>query len=118
MEAQAAAITPTRAIVLLYERLLADLRKAERFIKERKPAEKSECLLHANAILYELLASLDEEQGGSVARDLAEIYTYLINEITEIDATRDLGRLGRTIELLETLHGAWVIAYENVQVEA
>lgn len=114
LRAQSAAASPTKAIVLLYERLLVDLKRAEHYIKERKPVEKGECLLHAGDIVQELLMSLDIEKGGDLARDLTALYVYLDREIREIDATRDLERLSKVIGVVETLHGAWQKAYESI----
>lgn len=115
MHARAAAASPTRAVILLYERLLADLRRAERYIQEKNPVEKGKNLLHANDILNELLASLNMEKGGELAKDLARLYTYLIKEINEIDATRDLERLRNVIEIVETIYEGWRQAYESLK---
>ena len=98
-----------------YKRLLADLRRAERYIQEKNPVEKGKNLLHANDILNELLASLNMEKGGELAKDLARLYTYLIKEINEIDATRDLERLRNVIEIVETIYEGWRQAYESLK---
>lgn len=116
MQARSAAASPTRAVVLLYERLLTDLRRAERYIKEKDPVKKGESLLHANDIVNELLLALDTDRGGDLAKDLAGLYVYLSKEIMEVNATRDLERLGKAIDIIETLHEAWLQAYESIKV--
>jgi len=43
------------------------------------------------------------------------LHTYLIKEINEIDATRDLERLRNVIEIVETIYEGWRQAYESLK---
>lgn len=97
-------------VPLLYERLLADLRRASALIRTRDFEGKSERLQHAAEIVFELMSALDLAAGGELAARLSALYVYFANEISEISRTLDLERLDRLVALVASLHTSWVEA--------
>jgi flagellar protein FliS len=104
-------------VPLLYRHLLIYLRKGAQQIQERDLEGKAESLSRASDILYELLGSLDPDQGGELADRLAGLYSYFLNEIREAGRTLDAGRLSRMISLVDSLHEAWAQAARTVEGE-
>ena len=98
---------PENLVVLLYERLLADLRGASAAIEQRDYEVKGERLQHALDILFELLSTLDQEAGGDLAARLGSLYGYFITEINAVSRSLDTQRLGRVIGLVDGLYGSW-----------
>ncbi len=94
-------------VVLLYERLLADLRGAVVAIQAKDFEMKSQRLQHGLDIIFELLGTLDLEAGGDLAGRLASLYGFFITEINEVGRTLDVVRLERSIALIEGLYGSW-----------
>src|SRR5579863_3097818 len=73
-EAAARGATPVKLVVLLYEQALDDLRRALSALKAGEIEERTRRINHAITVIGQLHASLDLEQGGSVARNLERFY--------------------------------------------
>jgi flagellar protein FliS len=102
-------------IPLMYEHLLVGLKKASKQIEERDIEGKAASVEKASGILYELLASLNFDEGGEVASRLASLYTYFLKELTEASRTLEARRLDPLIEMVSSLHEAWVEAAEKIR---
>ncbi|HMS01826.1 MAG TPA: flagellar export chaperone FliS [Gemmatimonadaceae bacterium] len=97
-ELEVLSASPERLVVLLFEHLVVQLERA-RLATERQNLEAQvTALSKARAIVGELLATLDFEQGGELADRLGAIYQYLLLELV------DVGRRGDT-ELMRRLAG-------------
>ena len=94
-------------VVLLYERLLADLRGANAAIEQRDYEVKGDRLQHARDILFELLSSLDQDAGGDLSARLTSLYGFFITEINAVSRSLDTRRLGRVIDMVDGLYGSW-----------
>ncbi len=78
--------SPERLVVKLYDLGIAACHRADR--------------AKLRAVLVELMASLDHEQGGDLAGRLQALYTYCLNESA-------LGDLASVSDLLGGLREAW-----------
>ena len=101
-------------IPLLYEHLLVSLRRASRQISERDIEGKAASVEKAQAILFELLSSLDLDAEGELASRLASLYTYFLKELGEASRTLDARRLDPLIEMVSSLHESWAEAVRQV----
>ena len=99
--------SPAALLVMLYDRLILDLKRAEeaQLAGERETAHLN--LVHAQDIIRELLASLNVEawEGGP---GLASLYTWLLQELVAANVTGDAARTNacRTLTV-EPLADAW-----------
>ncbi|MDQ6736204.1 MAG: flagellar export chaperone FliS [Gemmatimonadota bacterium] len=97
-------------VPLLYEHLLAHLRRAAVQIQQRDFEGKAASLEKASAIVIELMGSLDREKGGELAQRLSALYAYFGTEILAVGRTLDVVRLTKIMEMASSLHESWVIA--------
>lgn len=97
-------------VVLLYDHLLASLRRAARQIRDHDIEGRVASLARASDIITELLATLDFERGGDIASRLSALYAYFLGEISEISRRPDADRLDRMTSLVGSLHESWVAA--------
>lgn len=109
------AASPEQLVVLLYEHLIINLKRADRQIRARDIAGKAESLTKANDIVLELLASLDFEKGGEIAQRLASLYGFFTQEISQVSRTLDTARIGQIVEMAEELHESWAQAARTVE---
>ncbi|HYC33611.1 MAG TPA: flagellar export chaperone FliS [Gemmatimonadales bacterium] len=103
-------MSPGHRVVALYSHLLLRLRQARVAIEQRDIPARSAHLGRAMDVLHELLSSLDPEQGGKLADQLAALYVYLIGELAAVDARPGVARLDPVIRIVGELHGAWAAA--------
>jgi flagellar secretion chaperone FliS len=106
--------SPEWLVPLLYEHLIASFRRAIIQIEEQDLEGRSKSLNKAEAIIAELLCTLDRENGGEVAESLASLYAYFAVELLNARFSKEVGSLPKLVTLLEELHGAWVAAAEQV----
>ncbi len=105
-------------VVLLYQKLLTELKRADHLITEGRHEAKGEALSRASSILFELLGSLDFEKGEEIAPRLAALYSYFIREVQEVDRSLDRDRLRNLTELIRSLHASWAAAEQAVTSRA
>jgi flagellar protein FliS len=68
----------------------------------------------AQDILTELMASLDFDAGGEIARNLFSLYVYFNRELMEANIAKDPARIKAVRNMLEELRLAWVEAVRQV----
>lgn len=98
--------TPVRLLTMLYDRLMLDLARADAAQAGQNWPVASENLLHAQAIVDELTASLDVTAWDG-ADGLLAVYTYVSNALIGANIHRDVARTRESIALLEPLRQAW-----------
>jgi flagellar protein FliS len=64
-------------------------------------------LARAQAIVAELLGTLDHEAGGTIARDLARLYQFMLFHLTEANARKSLRHVDEVIDIFGTIAGAY-----------
>ena len=74
--------SPVELIVLVYKRLLDNLRMAQKAMEEGK--ENAEYISRALDLIQKgLAAALDHEKGGEIAQNLAALYDWSLREILQ-----------------------------------
>jgi flagellar protein FliS len=99
--------TPGQLVVMLYDGCLRFLHQASYAMREDQRQHASERLGRAEAIIDELLATLDLEQGGVIASRQQGIYVFCQRHLLEARGTHDPAMVDRVAELLTELRGAW-----------
>jgi flagellar secretion chaperone FliS len=111
--AESAAMTPSRMLVLLYERLIRDLDDAEVSIGTGDRYGANVALLHAQEIVSELERALDP-QVWNAAGELSSIYMYVQGRLVRANIAQDLTALAQCREAIEPLRVAWTEAWQQV----
>jgi flagellar secretion chaperone FliS len=101
-----ATASPQQVLVMLYDRLALDLERAQVAAAAKSREEASEQLQHAQAIVMELLASLqvDAWEGGP---RLAALYNWLLGELIQANVKFDANRISSCRQVVEPLRDAW-----------
>ena len=104
---------PERLVVMLYDGAGRFLARAAAAIRDGDAGLAGEQIGRANAILDELLATLDREQGGAVAERLESIYLFCERTLVEAQLQRDPAKVDRVATMLAELREAWAAIAEN-----
>jgi flagellar protein FliS len=98
--------SPQQMLVMLYDRLALDLERAQKAVAAGERAAANEQLQHAQAIVMELLSSLqvDAWEGGP---RLAALYNWLITELVQANIKMDTNRISSCRQVVEPLRDAW-----------
>ncbi|MBU3721147.1 MAG: flagellar export chaperone FliS [Burkholderiaceae bacterium] len=99
--------SPLELIVLVYKRLIDNLRLAQKAMEEDK--EDAEHISKSLDLIQKgLLAALDHDKGGEISKNLASLYDWAIREILKARLKRSPETLTGVIEVFRNLEAAWV----------
>lgn len=98
---------PGRLVVLLYDGAMRFLRQAAVAMRHTKIERSNASLQRGEAIIAELLATLDYEKGGEIAASLRDLYLFCQRHLNEARVERDADKIERVVELLAELRDAW-----------
>jgi flagellar protein FliS len=101
-----ATASPQQVLVMLYDRLTLDLERAQLAVSGGDRARVNEELQHAQAIVLELLSSLQVDlwEGGP---RLAALYNWLLSELVQANMKMDANRIASCRQVVEPLRDAW-----------
>jgi flagellar protein FliS len=105
--------TPAQLVVMLYDRLELDLRRAELAQDEQRWTDASAPLLHAQDIITELQLTLRLDVWDGAER-LFAIYTYVRNALMAANVSHDIERTREAQRLIAPLAEAWRGAAEQL----
>lgn len=112
MELQSA--SPERLVVVVFEQLVVNLERA-RIAMERKDIElRVTSLRRARDLVTELLVTLDFEQGGALANQLADLYQYMLYELVDIGQRGDVVTMRKLVNIATSLRDGFIGAAEQV----
>lgn len=103
-------------VPLLFEHLVASLKRSRVQIETGDPAGWVASLTKASSIVFELLGTLDLEAGGEIAERLSGLYAFWASEILRVQGApkENTERLADLVEMANSLHEAFEQAAETV----
>lgn len=103
--------TPQEELIpLLYDRGVTHLRTALERWEEQDTVGFGIHLRKAQAIVAELVGSLDRAAGGEIARNLERLYNYMIQRLVDADMKKDPAGVREAMDLLAKLEEGWLHA--------
>jgi flagellar protein FliS len=96
-----------RLLLMLYEGAIKFLRQAKVGIEKNDLPTFCRYLSKGQAIIAELMNTLDFEKGGQIAKDLDRLYDFMLFYLTEANLERNPEKVAKVIDLLETIHEAY-----------
>ena len=108
------AASPERLVVVVFEQLVVNLERA-RIAMERSDIElRVTALRRARGLVGELLATLDFEKGGAIATQLADLYQYMLYELTDIGQRGDVVTMRKLVNIASSLRDGFTEAAQQV----
>lgn len=102
-----------RLLLMMYEGAIKFLKQSKAGLEANDIAKFCRFLSKAQAIIAELMNTLDFEKGGSIARDLDRLYDFMLFYLTEANLHRDAKRITKVIGLLDTIYSAYKTIIER-----
>ncbi|MCB1185535.1 flagellar export chaperone FliS [bacterium] len=98
---------PVKLVEMLYSGAIRFARVAMRHITAGEIEPAHHAILRCYAIIAELMATLDFEKGGEIAKGLEQLYDFMLSRLKEADMHKQSGPLDEVLSLLVPLHGTW-----------
>jgi flagellar secretion chaperone FliS len=96
-----------RLLLMMYEGAIKFLKQSKLGLEAGDVAKFCKYLSKAQAIIAELMNTLDFEKGGQIAKDLERLYDFILFYLTEANLYKDLKRIDTSIELITTIYTAY-----------
>jgi flagellar protein FliS len=107
---------PVKLVELMYEGAIKFIRIAAKAVDDQNPEAAHNNILRAYAVVAELMATLDFEQGGEIAAQLEQCYDYVLYLLKEANIKKDRRQLDQALSLLTPLLETWQQAFSKEQV--
>ncbi len=98
---------PYRLIQILLESAIEKLTIAKGFIERNNIHDKGVSISFAISIIETLEASLNDTEGGQIAKNLSDLYAYILQTLIEVNLHNDLKKLDEVIQLIMTIKSGW-----------
>lgn len=106
-----------QVLIMLYEAAIKHLKRASESCQKKELAAKGVAVGKAHDIINELSNSLDFTVGGEIAKNLEQLYSFMIQEITQGNLNNDSIKFDQARKLLENLLEGWKGAVAQLQLE-
>ena len=117
-QTQAQTAAPGELVVMLYRGAVRFVSSAIEAIDSKDLAAAHNGLVRAQAIITELHQTLDVEQGGDIARNLAALYAFMNERLIEANVCKDAAPAREVAALLRELLPAWEAAVRQTSAMA
>lgn len=107
-----------RLLLMMYEGAIKFLKQSKAGLEANDIPKFCRFLSKGQAIIAELMNTLDFEKGGSIARDLDRLYDFMLFYLTEANLQRDSKKIAKVISLLDTIYSAYKTIIERGDKEA
>jgi len=101
-------------IIMLYDEAIKQIGAAVSLFEETNIKEPSRIerannhIVKSQEIITELMASLDMQAGGEIAKNLLALYTYFNQQLLEGNIEKKSGKLLFVRNMMDQLRSAWV----------
>lgn len=99
--------TPGRVVVILYEGAIKFLKQAIGELDNGQFIEKGKSISRAVDIIQELNVTLNMEAGGEIAKNLRQLYAFMLERLFKANIKKDPDMIREVIGLLEGLNDGW-----------
>lgn len=104
---------PGKLLIMLYDGAIKNLNAAVQDLKTNDRTGFGVHLSKSQAIISELLSSLDMKVGGEIAKKLENLYLFIINQLTEANIKCTDNGIMHSLHILKTLKEGWIDAIKK-----
>jgi len=99
--------SPAQLVAMLYERAIRSLKDAARAIEAGDVEARWQHNNRAIEILTHMWSTLDLERGGVVAKNLSDLYRFMLRRLADVDMKNDAQAALEVAALIEPLAVSW-----------
>lgn len=107
-----------KILLMLYEGAIKFTKLALKAIDEKKIAERGYNIGRAYDIIMELNNTLDHKVGGDIAKNLEQLYMYVMEQYTKANISGKPEHLHNALKIIENLYEGWKGAVEKLKKES
>jgi flagellar protein FliS len=105
-------------LIITYDIGIRACAAAEKAIDVNDVEQINNNLKRAQAVVRELMITLNLEQGGDVAASLLRLYDYMYYQLVDANVKKDVAPIKMVRQMLEELKATWVEAISKLKMES
>lgn len=106
-----------KILLMLYEGAIKFTKLGIKAAEEKRIADRGQNIGRAYDIIMELNNTLDHKVGGEVAKNLEQLYMFIMEKYTRANITGDPEHLRVCVKILDNLYQGWLQAIEKLKKE-
>ncbi len=99
--------SPGRLVVMMYDAAVRFMTLAIKAIDEKNIQDAHNNIIKAENIFYELMSTLNTDEGGEIAQTLLGLYDFIIWELVHANSTKNKEKIEAVIKLINPVRSAW-----------
>ena len=99
--------SPARLVAMLYDKAVSCLHDAIAAIEAGDVERRYKSTTRAVEIITHLAVTLDMDRGGEIAKNLEQIYRFMLKHLLDVNIRNDAKAAADVIALLEPLRASW-----------
>ena len=96
-----------KLIIMLYDGAIKNATFAVEYMNSGDIEKVHNCLVKTKNIVTELMATLNMDNGGEIAKNLQSLYSYMFSQLIEANMEKKTEPVVIVIDLLKELRSAW-----------
>jgi flagellar protein FliS len=96
-----------RLLLMLFDGCIKFLKLAKSGLETKDRPKFAKYLSKSQAIISELMLTLDFEKGGDIAKELDTLYDFMLYYLTEANIEKNAEKVQKVIEILQTITSAY-----------
>ncbi|MDR0453329.1 MAG: flagellar export chaperone FliS [Deferribacteraceae bacterium] len=96
-----------KLIVMMYDAAIRFMRSAVKAIEEKKVEDAHNNIIRAENIIYELMSTLNTDEGGELAQNLLNLYDFMIWELVDANTNKNAAKIENVIKVIMPIRSAW-----------
>lgn len=105
-------------VVMLFDGIVRFTEVARKAIEEKRIEDSHHALMRAQAIVMELICTVDKERGGPVAKNLMGLHAYAFNCLIACNMKKDVTKIDEVQKIYRELREGWIGAMETLGIAA
>lgn len=100
--------SPLQLVIMMYDGALKYMEAGKHAIAHHDITRQNDQLQKAQKVVLELMSCIDPDQGGEVAKNLLNLYSYVLSELVKANCEDNADAIERCIKIFSDLRDSWV----------
>jgi len=102
-ETQVKTASPEKLMFMLFDGGLTFMKQGKAHLENKEIKDANYKLQRAQAIILELMNSLDDKKGGEISTNLMSLYEYMLHELIQANVKKDPERIDHVMKLMKDM---------------
>lgn len=116
LKTQVETASKEQLVLMLFDGILRFTEQARKALRENAIEEGHNALMRAEAIVMELIVTVDKEKGGEIATNLIGLHAYAYNALVQCNLHKDESKIDEVQNIYRKLREGWVGAMASLGI--